>query len=503
MPNSRRFAEIPSTSLRWWRAVLIALTCSALAGIWFGTATGFPIERDAYENLTAAYNLAHHGVMSIQDDNSLAQLQPSEYREPLPIIALAGYIAALDSYFGDKPLAQLPTGNDARVLKYSNIPWAVLLSLVVFGSIVRYTDSYALAALGTIAVHLNLAYQYDFLYSEIAAAALLALASYVYAEALRYRRLLAVFGAGLCFGALALTKAATLYVCVVLFAAIAAIGIWRVIRSHDAFLLKSSLLLVFGMALVVAPWMARNYVHFSAVSMNSRGGQVLLTRAVKNDMTAEEYRGAWYAYAPRPLRWITGEVTGFDKSDLEAGGRLQRLMRFVSERDRPAIAAGRPDEAVSYYAKVSAMYTELAKARDAGVGSLDVDSQLKQRALGMIAAEPLKHLATIPLFLWRGAPYTFAILLVCALYACARRAWWLLAYLAPAMGLVMFYAVLTHFIPRYAEPMVPIAAVCFALLAHAAMQRMRSSARRVWARRNAASHRASPRWMTEEVEAQQ
>jgi hypothetical protein len=223
---------------------------------------------------------------------------------------------------------------------------------------------------------------------------------------------------------------------------------------------------------------------------------------VKNNMTAEEYRGAWYAYAPRPLRWVSGELTGFDKSDLESGGRLQRLMRFVSERDRPAIAAGRPDEAVSYYARVSAMYAELAKARDDGVGSLDVDSQLKQRALGMIAAEPLKHLATIPLFLWRGAPYTFAILLAGALYACARRAWWLLAYLAPAMGLVMFYAVLTHFIPRYAEPMLPIAAVCFVVLAHAAAQRTRLSMRGTLPKRNGASRTTVRRWV-EEIEAQQ
>ncbi len=485
--------------------MLIAATCAALSGIWFGTATGFPIERDAYENLTAAYNLAHHGVMSIQDDNSLGQLRPSEYREPLPIIALAGYIAALDSYFGDKPLAQLQTGNDARVLKYSNIPWAVLLTLVVFGSIVRYTGSYTLAAPGTIAVHLYLAYQYDFLYSEIAAAALLALASYLFAEALRHRRPLAVFAAGLCFGALALTKAATLYVCVVLFAAVAVVGIWRVIRARDAFLLRSSLLLTFGVVLFVGPWMARNYVHFDALSMNSRGGQVLLTRAVKNNMTAEEYRGAWFAYAPRPLRWISGKLAGFDKSDLEAGGRLQRLMRFVSERDRPAIAAGRPGEAVSYYARVSAMYTELAKARAAGdvVGSLDVDQRLKQRALDMIIADPLKHVAAVPLFLWRGAPYTFAILLACALYACGRRAWWLLAYIAPAMGLVMFYAVLTHFIPRYAEPMVPIAAVCCAILVHAAIQRARLLVRRGAVGRDSASRMPARRWAVEQAEARQ
>ena len=480
MTGPDRIAEMPSTSLRWWRAMLIALTCAVLTGIWLDKATGFPIERDAYENLTAAYNLAHHGVISIQDDNSLAQRQPSEYREPLPIIVLAGYIAALGPVFGDEPLAELPTGDDARILKYSNIVWGALLALVVFGSIVRYTGSYALAAFGTIAVQLNLADQYDFLYSEIAGAALLALASCVFAGALRQRRLVTVFAAGLCFGAMTLTKASFLYVSVMLIVALAALGLWRRMHARESFLLKSSALLAFGMVVVVAPWMVRNYVHFDAISLSGRGGQVLLTRALKNNMTAEEYRGAWYAYAPRPLRWISGELTGFDKSDLEAGGRLQRLMRFVSERDRPAIAAGRPDDAVSYFARVGAMRTELEKARAvSGATSLAIDNELKQRALDMIVAAPLKHLAAIPLFLWRGAPYVFAILLAGAVYACLRRAWWLLAYVAPAMGLVMFYAVLTHFIPRYADPMVPIATVCFTVLAHAALQRLRARLRRL------------------------
>ena len=48
-----------------------------------------------------------------------------------------------------------------------------------------------------------------------------------------------------------LTKAATLYVCVVLFAAIAAIGVWRRFRSQDWFILKASLQLVFGVAPIV------------------------------------------------------------------------------------------------------------------------------------------------------------------------------------------------------------------------------------------------------------
>ena len=466
-----------SGRLRWARALIILVTGVALLGIWFGSPNDYPIvQPDAYENLTAAYNLAHHGVISTEDDPAVKTPAPSEYREPLPIAALAGYIAALQSVRGDKPLGDLMFGDDARLLKQSNILWGVLLSLVLFGTILRFTSSYAWAALGTLATHIGLAPEYNGLYTEVAAAAMLALTCAIAAIAMREQRARWIFATGLMFGAMTLTKAAFLYVSIVLIGFVAAWGLWRLLRSGQALGLKAALLLSLGTALVLAPWVARNHAHFDQLSLSGRGGHVLLTRAVKNEMTQEEYRGAWFAYAPRPLRWVTSRLTGFDKSDLAEGGRLVRLMRHVDPRDRAAEAAGRPHDAVSYFAKVKAMRAELQMRRPEA-DSLAIDDTLKQRALAMIAAAPLAHLAATPLFLWRGAPYVFVILLAGALYACVRRRWWLLVYVAPAMGLVLFYAVLTHFIPRYSDPMLPIAGAVFALLGQRALLAMRTRLR--------------------------
>ena len=457
---------------RAWRALVVLCTCLALGYWWIDRPTGYPIEFDAYENLTAAYNLAHHGVMSIEDTPG-AQLEPSEHREPLPIIALAGYIAALDPVLGDKPLAQLASGPDARMLKYSNIPWALLLAVLVYCTVLRYVGSHGWAALATLAVHYQLAYQYDFLYSEFIAAALLALASLVAALAVERRRLSFAFVAGACFGLLTLTKAAFFYVTLALILCTVAWGVWQRLRVNDGYGLRAAPLLALGFALVVAPWMVRNYLHFDTVKLSGRGGIVLLTRALKNNMTAEEYRGAWFAYAPRPLRATVGRLTGFDKHDLEDGGRLVRLQRFASERDRPAIAAGRPDEAVSYYARANAMRSELERI-DPAASDVVIDMTLRQRAFDLIRADPLAHAAAVPLFLWRGAPYTFCILLAAGLYALVRRRPWLFAYVMPAMGMVLFYAALSHFIPRYAEPMLPVSAVAFVVLADAAWRTCRA-----------------------------
>lgn len=457
------------------RALLIAVMCAALAGIWFGAPSEYPIvQPDAYENLTAAYNLAHHGVISLEDDPADTDRAPSEYREPLPIILLAGYIGALPS-LNDDPLGDLMFGDDARTLKLSNIIWGVLLSVVMFATIVRYVGSYMWAVFGTLATHIALAPEYNGLYTEVAAAAMLALTCAIAAAAAQSRRLRRVFATGLMFGAMALTKAAFLYVALPLIAGLAVWGVWR-LRARDAFALKSAALLALGLALAIAPWMVRNYVHFDTLNLSGRGGQVLYTRALKNRMTAEEYRGAWFAYAPRPLRWIAGRLTGFDKRDLADGGRLVRLMRHVSPKDRPAEALGRPQDAVSYFAKVKALRAAL-EMRYPHAGTLDIDRMMKLRALAMFKADPLAHLAAVPLFLWRGAPYVFLILAAGSIYAAARRQWPLLVYIAPALSLVLFYAALTHFIPRYGDPMLPIAGVVFAVLGHNAL-----SASRAWLR---------------------
>src|SRR5690606_23977248 len=83
-----------ATSVTWWRALLVVFTCVALVYGWTGRTNDVPIvQPDAYENLTAAYNLAHHGVISL--DPHASEPPPSEYREPLPIAVLALYIATV------------------------------------------------------------------------------------------------------------------------------------------------------------------------------------------------------------------------------------------------------------------------------------------------------------------------------------------------------------------------------------------------------------------------
>jgi hypothetical protein len=229
------------------------------------------------------------------------------------------------------------------------------------------------------------------------------------------------------------------------------------------------LLLLAGFVIVVAPWMYRNHVHFDTFSIAQRGGGVLSIRVMKDQMSLEEYVGSFYVWAPHGIRPLVGAILGFSPHDLERGGRLQRLNRrstsdFFAE-DNLWEAAGRPDRVVSYYRKARAASVQLKnELRARGEDPAQADAILQERSLRYIREHPWRHLAlTIP-FLWRGALFTFPILALTLWQAARRRDWGLARFALPAFGLVMFYALLSHFIPRYGAPMFPVVIVCVAAL---------------------------------------
>src|SRR5690606_711960 len=104
---------------------------------------------------------------------------------------------------------------------------------------------------------------------------------------------------------------------------------------------------------IVLPWMMRNYVTLGQFQLAERGGVVLLVRAVKDGMTAEEAKGTLYVWSPRRFQPAIGRLLGFSSSDLLRGGRLQRLNRTTQSDfyadDLAAEAAGMPEKAISYY----------------------------------------------------------------------------------------------------------------------------------------------------------
>lgn len=227
--------------------------------------------------------------------------------------------------------------------------------------------------------------------------------------------------------------------------------------------------------------MLRNYQHFDSYQIAERGGTVLMTRAIKDLMTPVEYRGTFYAWAPWGVKAVMRRVLGFRSEDLEAGGRLERLNRSprssFHQKDVAAELAGQPEKATSYFYKSLAEYRKLKLAYQAAGApnpTMAADKEIQRRALTIVKEHPWRHLAMTPPFLWRGAFFSFPILVIVLIHSLRKRHDDLALFVAPAFGAIMFYALLSHFIPRYGQALRPVAIVAAVLLAKAWWDQRRS-----------------------------
>lgn len=451
------------------RVLLIAIGLAGLAAGWIGQITGAPIDEDGGHTLRMALNLVHGGVISMDTE---APLEPSMYREPLPVLVAAVAVVGVDAVWGRAGSTEYFEGRRARFVKLTNVAWMLLLCAGVYASIRLFSASRVLAFAGALLVNFEIPLMpsgltglgLDSLNSDLPAAALLVTSSVLLAAGLLESSVLRCVAAGLLFGALALVKASFLYVFAGLAVSALLLSLVMLRREKTGRVLANSLTLVVFFAAVVAPWMLRNHTHFGTWSIADRGGIVLLIRAVKDRMTAEEYRGAFYVWAPPGVRPTMGWLLGFAPADLQRGGRLRRLNRYPSAdfhaEDVAAERAGRPDLAISYYRQARAqrqqLYDEIGSTY---YGSSEVDRRLQDRALRMIRDAPVRHLATTVPFLWRGAFVAFPVLVVALVVAARRRDLRRVAFLWPSLGLILFYGLLSHFIPRYGTPIVPVVIV--------------------------------------------
>jgi hypothetical protein len=445
-------------------ASAVIVITAILMAMWVPQITESPIEYDDAQTLRMALNLYHHGVISLDTE---PPYRPSMYREPIPPIAAATAVALVDVLAGPAAADSYFSGERARYLKYSNVPWLLLLSAAMFWATYACTSSRLLGVLAVALVNVNLpllatgpeGLGADHLNTELTAASLLVLGSTLLSVGIANARSGLVVGAGIAFGALALTKAAFLFVFVGLLGALLVLHYSaRRLPSSAASLKQIGLLaLVFG--LVVAPWMYRNYSHFSTAQIAERGGFILFTRALFNGMTADEYRGTFYAWAPERLAPVVGAALGFSPQDLERGGRLERLNDFFGREAE----AENGQSFVSLYlqsrAERARLQEELGASGHPNPGS-EADAILRQRALTLIADEPARHFAMTLPFLWRGAIASFPVLSLFLAVCLWRDRRELFLLVLPSFGLVLFYGLFSDSLPRYSNPVAPIVVVC-------------------------------------------
>ncbi len=474
----------PLTLAQWRRilpilavaAVIVALSWQLAADMGGG---GF--SPDGRQNLRLSYHLWTERAFS--EDGS----EPSYLREPLAIAATAAHMALLTDIPASAGVDQVleNPGYAAQVFRV-NLFYLIGLLPAVWWLAWLLTRSHLVALLAIVGswwFFARISHNTGNLLTEGPAALFLVLAAGAMVWLVQTKRLRAAVFAGLMAAALALTKAAALYVALVALPLLAlSLLLFGGLPRRRALLVFAVTALTF--ALTVAPWMTRNYLQFGDFAIAQRGGEVLYTRAVKDGMSAEEYRGAFYAYAPPVLRHeVFEDVLGFHVEDLQPGGRYERLRR--SPPGEPEIVKlGDVEGAVSYFGKAKAMRIRLEKQMAAaGLPAGEADRVLQEKAWDMILGAPGKHLATTVPFAWRGLwsfpirslaaasvnLLAFAALLALPFLALWRRRPDWFAFSLMSVGMFWFYALLTHFIPRYSEPLIPLALLAALALVHAVL----------------------------------
>jgi hypothetical protein len=449
------------------RRLALLATVVALCSFWSWRITDRPVVDDAAQNLWMTLNLERAGTLSLSES---APLVPSMQREPLPAVVGAFALRVEDALFGRAPSGEYFTGKRARWLKYQNFLWLALLSggVSALARQLRLTFWGALVCVGTSnLLLLNSEYGFymlDSLLTESAAAALLTWGSVLLARGVGTQGRTPFILAGVCFGALTLVKAAFLYVTVGLALALPCLAAllrrpWRAAAVQAA--VQAA---VFGVvaAIIVLPWMLRNERVAGYFAIAGRGGEAVWTRGVLDHMTADEYKGTFYAWAPYPFGGLVRRVLGYSKADLELGGRLQRINDSSSsfaQRDVAAEDAGRPQDTFTYYRRSRAERVILVNAFTAAGNPqpwMLADRELMRRGEQLIEQHPWSHLALSLPMMWRAGYIAFPPLALAFLHAFRRRRETLLWTVLPSLAVVVFYAVASPFEPRYAMPAYPL-----------------------------------------------
>jgi len=464
-------------SLQRHRALrLLPLLCliALLATIGAVTRRDTVPRKDASDNLLTGFHVWTTGNFS-RDGQTLTYR-----REPLPI-ALTGVHMALFTGIPSTAAASelLTTRAYFAAADRVNLYYGIALSLALWLLAWQLTGSQVVAALAIVGSWIYFVYgELGWQHTELPAALFMALAAACCIWLQRSLRISAALLAGVMLGALALTKASALYVAVV---AIPMLALAQIALNGTAVWRAAALYGLMGLAFAatITPWMLRNYVQFGDFAISQRGGEVLLIRAVKNQMTPDEYAGAFYVYAPPGLQKAVFErLLGFDASDIEEGGRYSRLNRNLPS-DKAALHAHDYEHLVSYYQRAKwtipqAIRKDLAAQ---GLPLTAYGAAAHAYAMHMIEEAPLKHLTMTLPFAWRGlwgmgdawklnlAVYLALLALPLAAIFTRRMDWFALSIVAN--GFFWFHALLTHFIPRYSEPLVPLAILSLLVLVHA------------------------------------
>jgi hypothetical protein len=443
------------------------LCFAVLVSLWFADnaqkhITSAAILYDAHQNANIAFNLVHTGAYSYAKKPT-SPPHPTMKREPVPILAIAAFLAAHPSFKHPYNIVDLEDGRLTRTVKLVNVFWEFLAALFIFLLCAELFPNPIIAGVGALIAlaisdmtFLSIGDVVDTLLSELPAAVLLLATSWCAVRFVRHESNWRAISFGIAMGLLALTKAAFFSVGIAFILLLLLLDRRKLVRRNDAAsrqLRAAYALLALAFLATLSPWLLRNAVSLGRPEMIAgRGEKILGMRMLLTELPP---LGLVYASSPPPLMQKLGPLLGYTPADLEAGGSLN-IIRTLNRRPLKGLFHARM-EAEGY----------------AGT----TEQWLRRSMLFSMVKDPLGYLTSVGLFAYRGMwfmqpsgmagrldPLTFYALSALSLFSllgvffggliAGNRV--LVAAFGLAAGVFVFHAALSHGLPRYNAPSTPL-----------------------------------------------
>lgn len=461
------------------RSVDIAYSVFALgvavvfAYLTFGYTTRNPILDDAAQITRAAYHLVHDGVISADKQESETP-SPQMRREPLPIVAVAGFLLLHPAFNQPHAMSELLEGRLAETLKGLNAFWRFLVAIFLFLLCFElFADRRAAAVMALICLVVSESFFLsrpgivDRLYTELPEVALMLLASWAAVRFVRGKTKSRALWFGVALGLLALCKAAFLYIGLGFIVLLLVTDRPKQFQASEKMSAWSNFLLTYAvialaMFATIAPWVARNAIVFGNPQIASGTDASVL--GIRMLLMEQPLLGQLYLYSPNAFKQrLVGPLTGYSQDDLKPGGRLEGATTAKANR-----------------------HATFAKRMQAE-GHQGLESAwVKDEVFNYVAEHPLRYVASIGVFAYKGmwfmtraGPQFNLLALLCFFGvffgALFTRDQVLLATFGLPAGLFFFIAIFTHALTRYTSPMTPFVILSvlwlIAALARAAYRR--------------------------------
>jgi 4-amino-4-deoxy-L-arabinose transferase-like glycosyltransferase len=429
----------PSAHMRGHRALLVLLAAVIAWGV--ASVTFTQASPDERQNLTMAYNIATYNVASsIESDGK----PPANMRrEPLYPALLSVVLGPGDPNLNCLAQGGAGCAGRAFILRLVNVLLLAVACWLTYLLAVQFVPPRgAFTAAAAVGFSPALTLYNSRLLTEPLAAALLLAGTYSLVRFDQQRSVRWASTAGAAFGLLILVK--TLFLVVV--PALALLVAFRLRRPTAALALLAVALAV------VAPWSLRNLVLFDTPAVASGASSVLAVRATSLDMTGKEYVTAFVygtgVIGPRVspylfprkdyIRHDRSEPMGFYQRSVYGQGGLSPRQALI---DRPMKNAA----------------LTLPFAWSGAFGAYPSGGPAPSWAPA--ATAPLFKATAAAGVLLRWAAF-LSLFFIAA--RCLRSTQHLLL-IAPALLLFGGYAAISHFIPRYGQPLLPVAYICLVI----------------------------------------